>query len=61
MHHLSLEKLPVVAMGFHSPLPFLCCKLKIDVDLCVRTYRYVPSLYCLLLVLWYVGTKYHHS
>ena len=50
----------VVAMGFHSPLPFLCCKLKIDVDLCVRTYRYVPSLYC-LLVLWYVGTKYHHS
>ncbi len=27
----------------------------IDVDfLCVHTYRYVPSLYC-LLVLWYVG------
>jgi hypothetical protein len=44
-------------LGFHSPLPFLCCTLKIDVDLCVRTtYRNVLSLYC-LLVLWYVGTK----
>jgi hypothetical protein len=37
-------------LGFHSPLPFLCCTLKIDVDLCVRTtYRNVLSLYWLLV------------
>jgi hypothetical protein len=23
----------VVAKGFHSPLPFFCCTLKIDVDI----------------------------
>jgi len=46
--------------GDGFPLTSAVSLLSIDVDLCVRIYRYIPSLYC-LLVLWYVGTKYHHS
>jgi len=47
----------VVVNGFHSPLPFLCCTFKIDVDI-VRGMvlsNYNTSLY------GKYGRYYHHS
>jgi hypothetical protein len=42
----------VVANGFHSPLPFLCCTLKIDVDIVCGTLLSLYGKY---------GRYYHHS
>ena len=44
-------------LGFHSPLPFFCCTLKIDVDIVRGTSLTTISLSMVSMV----GTTYHHS